>query len=74
MENDEYVNCYCFNLSCNKSIFDTKVFSVIKMPLSKVLSEELCCPACGRELISKAILEIKMLVNSSRKEVETSVI
>jgi|GEM_PF-4441994 len=73
MDNLGDVNCYCFNPNCNKSIFNTRAFSVVKMPLSKVLMEEMCCPACGRELISKPILEIKMLVYNASKAIETSI-
>lgn len=74
MDQLDDVNCYCFNLKCNKSIFNTRAFSVIKLPLSKVLMDEMCCPACGRELISKPILEIRMLVYNSQKAVEASII
>jgi hypothetical protein len=58
------VNCYCFNASCRESIFNTKNFAHVKMPLAKVLSEELCCLACGEALISKPLLDVKILAYS----------
>jgi len=58
---EEYINCYCFNPVCSKSIFNYKGYSAIKMPLSKALNEENCCAACGEELVSRPILEIRSL-------------
>lgn len=65
MRYPEYTNCYCFNPACVESIFNARTFSGIKMPLSQVLQEEVCCTACGEELISKPLLEVKLLVYDS---------
>lgn len=62
MEYNGYINCHCFNPDCNKSIFNYPNYSVVRLPLLKVLSEENCCPECGDELISKPILEIRSLI------------
>jgi hypothetical protein len=58
------VNCYCFNASCKESIFNTNKFFHVKMPLAKVLHEELCCQACGDALVSKPLLDVKILAYS----------
>jgi len=67
MDYDEDVNCYCFNHACNKSIFNSREFSALKISLSTVLTEEICCPTCGAELISRPILDIKMLLFDALK-------
>jgi len=64
---EEDVNCYCFNPACNKSIFNSREFSGLKISLSTVLTEEICCPACGVELISRPILDIRMLLFNTLK-------
>ena len=64
---DEDVNCYCFNPDCNKSIFNSREYSTLKISLSTVLSEEIYCPACGGELICRPVLDMKMLLFNSFK-------
>lgn len=68
MENEEYINCYCFNPACAGSIFNNRAFSAVKLPLSRVLTEDTYCRACGGELISKPILEIRMTLYRSRSK------
>lgn len=61
------INCYCFNPACTASILNAKKFSPIKMPLSKILTERVCCQKCGEELVSRPLLEIKALAYSSNR-------
>lgn len=59
--NDQYlVNCYCFNKSCNSSIFNISACLVVKVPFSKLLAEKLNCPECGEELISKQLINMRL--------------
>jgi hypothetical protein len=68
------INCYCFNPACTASILNVKKFSPIIMPLSKVLTERVCCQECGEELVSKPLLEIKALAyNSNRNKIAADV-
>jgi hypothetical protein len=68
------INCYCFNPACSASILNVKKFSPVIMPLSKVLTERVCCQECGEELISTPLLEIKSLsYNSNRNRVPADV-
>jgi hypothetical protein len=59
------VNCYCFNPNCTESILNAKNYLPVKMLLSVVLTEKVCCQACGEELVSQPLLEIKCLVHDS---------
>jgi hypothetical protein len=55
----ETVNCYCFNPSCSRSIFNHQTCIVVKKELTQVLSGGLLCEECKSELISKPALEMK---------------
>ena len=61
----ETVNCYCFNSQCEKSIFRIPNTDVIKMPISKVLSQTLHCTSCKNELVAKPLLEMRTQINRS---------
>jgi len=68
------INCYCFNPACTASILNAKEYSPVKMPLSKILNEGVCCQICGEELISTPLLEVKSLsYNSGKKKVPANV-
>lgn len=63
MNNQYIVNCYCFNKSCNKSIFHISTCVAVRVPFSKVLSEKLYCQDCGEELVSKQLLNMRMEID-----------
>jgi len=65
------INCYCFNPTCSSSILNAKKFLPVKMPLSRVLTKEVCCETCGEALVSKPLLEIKSLLFGSNAIKET---
>lgn len=70
MNRTEYVNCYCFNSACAGSIFNTKTFACIELPLSQALTQDARCPLCNSELVSKPVLEVKTELYRSLRSAE----
>ncbi len=64
MKNAEIINCYCFNPVCKSSIFASNENIVVRVPLSRVLSESIRCKECNSELISKPTLELKQEIDN----------
>lgn len=67
------VNCYCFNVDCDYSIFSLKTCLIFKHDLNRVMTVGVHCPACNEELIAKPVLEMKnaiyQLMNPVKKTV-----
>ena len=61
----EFVNCYCFNLKCEASIFKANGFAATRITLTKVLAKIHYCEYCKSELIAKPLLDIKSDINKS---------
>jgi len=63
MQNQENINCYCFNEQCKKSIFNIKTCVPVTVSLQTALLNSLKCDECGKDLVSKTLIKIKKEIN-----------
>ena len=62
----DYVNCYCFNPSCKRSIYNAQFNkAVTTVPLLRALTQENYCSECNQELVSIPLLEVRAMVRGS---------
>ncbi len=62
----DYVNCYCFNPACKKSIYKAAFNkAATTVPLLLALTQENYCSECSQELVSIPLLEVRAMVRGS---------
>ncbi|MDF2432096.1 MAG: hypothetical protein JWP44_1727 [Mucilaginibacter sp.] len=59
MSTSERIRYYCFNKSCNSSIYFSDSCIILEVPLARAFGEPIYCQECFEELVSKPILELK---------------
>ena len=62
MNNQELVNCYCFNSNCLKSIFNRQGCEIVQLHFAQAL-EHHCCKHCGSSLVSLPIIRANSLTS-----------
>ena len=65
MKKDYQISCYCFNPTCNSSIFHPQSCIVTRRSFIEAAASEINCSSCGSQLVSAPILCMSRLLGEA---------